>query len=242
MPRYTKTGGAKGYRKKYKTVNHDEAQKVLQNLTPLQFKQLQEIARHGLGMYTVFRELLSEHPKTKVKPSSFQKYASANNPQEVIHAMQAEKNAHDDPTSETHLGGGLRDAHNAVGRWAFDASNMSNMNWALDQLDPRTLTDQTDLGGQAFSQGSGTRQDEYQTDHDWILEVLYELDQLHKQHKKDNPEPEAEADTTQVVGEQYVPHENPVIEQGNQFMDTMGWIGGILGSTVDFLSDFDTTD
>ena len=70
MPRYTKNGGAKGYRKKYKTVNYDEAQKVLQNLTPHEFTLLQEIAKHGLGMHTMFRELLSEHPKTKVKPSS----------------------------------------------------------------------------------------------------------------------------------------------------------------------------
>ena len=82
-------------------------------------------------------------------------------------------------------------------------------------------------GGQA----PGTRQDEFQTDDDWILGVLYELDQLHKP-REEAPE----------VEEQYIPHENPVIESGNQFMDTMGWIGGILGSTVDTLSGFDTTD
>ena len=139
MPRYTKSGGAKGYRKKYKTVNYDEAQTVLQNLTPHEFTLLQEIAKHGLGMHTMFRELLSEHPKTKVKPSSFQQYANAQNPEEVIQGLQAEKEAHDNHASETHLGGGLRDAHNAVGRWASNASNLSNMTWAHDKLDPKSL-------------------------------------------------------------------------------------------------------
>ena len=140
MPRYTKSGGAKGYRKKYKTVNYDDAQTVLQNLSPHEFTLLQEIARHGLGMHTMFRELLSEHPKTKVKPSSFQQYANAQNPEEVIQGLQAEKEAHDNPASETHLGGGLRDAHNAVGSWASNASNLSNMTWAHDKLDPKSLS------------------------------------------------------------------------------------------------------
>ena len=35
--------------------------------------------------------------------------------------------------------------------------------------------------------------------------------------------------------------ESRVIQTGNTAMDNVNWIGDILGSTVDFFSDFDTT-
>ena len=150
MPRYTKTGGNKGYRKKYKHVNHDAAAKILNNLSPLQFAQLQEIAKHGMGYHTMFGELLSKHSTKKIKPSSFQFYANAQNPQEIIEALQTEKEEHNDHSSETHMGGGLRDAHNAVGRWAYDAATHDNMNWALDKLDEDTTKDD-ETHGQDFN-------------------------------------------------------------------------------------------
>ena len=236
MPRYTKNDGAKGYRKKYKSVNHEDAATILENLTPLQFSQLQEISKHGMGLHTMFRELLSEYPKKKVKPSSFQKYANAQSPQEIVHALRAEKEAHSDHTSETHMGGGIRDVHNALGSWAYDVSNVDNMSWALDQLDPKTLT-KSDLGCQVQQNHPS------QTDDDWMLGVLIELDRLHKNDwKMELPKEEGREHDKHKHRVPYVPHENPVIESGNQIMGAMGWIGGILGSTVDFLSDFDTTD
>ena len=125
MPRYTRTGGSKGYRKKYKTATHDDASTILKNLTQVQFRQLQEIAKHGLGLHTMFRELLSQHPKTKVKPSSFEKFANAQSAEEVIQGLGAEKEAHSDPSSETHIGGGAYGTLImlwAVGRMMFQAS------------------------------------------------------------------------------------------------------------------------
>ena len=220
MPRYTQSGGEKGYRKKYKTASHDDASTILKNLTPVQFRQLQEIAKHGLGMHTMFRELLSEHPKKKVKPSSFAQFANAQSPEEVVHGMHIEKEGHSDHTSETHMGGGLREAYNAVGSWAFDVSTLDHMNWALDTLDPKT-TQKSDKGGQLPAP---------KTDDDakWIQEILNELKKHEDKHHHHHT-------TVQ-------PTETPIIQTGNQVMDTMGWIGGILGSTVDFLSDFDHTD
>ena len=216
MPRYTKTGGNKGYRKKYKHVNHDAAAKILNNLSPLQFAQLQEIAKHGMGYHTMFGELLSKHSTKKIKPSSFEFYANANNPQEIIEALQTEKEQHSDHSSETHMGGGIRDAHNAVGRWAYDAATIENMNWALDQLDEDTTTPQE----------IATRLAERGVEH-WISDILQ--DATNRQ----------EIEQTLHHGPQY---EDTFVGQGNQVMDTLGWVGGILGATVDFLSDFDTTD
>ena len=120
MPRYTKDGGKHGYRKRYKQQDHESITKVLANLSNREFRTLQEIAKHGMGMYTPFRESLSAHPKKKVKPSAFQEYAFAQTPEDLAEKMLQERREHDDHLSETRFGGGLRDAHNAIGSWAYD--------------------------------------------------------------------------------------------------------------------------
>ena len=91
MPRYYKNGGKSGYKKRFKALTHDTAAKVLGNLSPVEFSRIRELARHGLGDYTMFAKLLPTHPKTKVKPSSFKFIANAQTPHEVIAGLHQEK-------------------------------------------------------------------------------------------------------------------------------------------------------
>ena len=204
MPRYTKDGGDYGYRKRYKKQNHGSIAQVLSNLSRREFRIMQEIAKHGMGLYTPYRELLSAHPKTKVRPSSFEQYASAKNQEELAESMFREKREHDDHTSETHYGGGLADAHNAIGSWAFDlaldaGSNVA-FNWAIDQLDPETSEDHSDI------QSAPPTEEE--------------------------DEPEVKPDT--IPNESWIEHiletGEQVLETGKNVMETAEWIGGILGT------------
>ena len=211
MPRYTKDGGKQGYKKRFKALTHDTAAKVLGNLSPTEFSRLQELAKHGLGDFTMFRKLLPKHPKSKVKPSSFKFIANAQSSHEVVAGIHREKTEHDDPHSETHFGGGLRDAVNSMGRWAYKLLTLPNMKWAYDKLDPSKSTSEN---AQAIAQ---TAVKEKLTDEKWIEDIINQ--QHHHQHKP-----------------------SQIVQTGNTIMDNANWIGSILGSTVDFLSDFDTTE
>ena len=207
MPRYYKNGGKSGYKKRFKALTHDTAAKVLGNLSPSEFSRIRELARHGLGDYTMFAKLLPKHPKTKVKPSSFQFIANAQTPHEVIAGLHQEKRDHDDPTSETHFGGGLRDAVNSMGRWAYSLLTLPNMVWAYNKLDSdKTATE----NAQTIAMDAL----EDKVSDEWIEDIL----ETH-------------------VG-QHDP-ESTVIQKGNAVMDGVNWIGSILGSTANFLSDFD---
>ena len=198
MPRYTKEGGKHGYRKRYKQQDHESNTKVLANLSNREFRTLQEIAKHGMGMYTPFRESLSAHPKKKVKPSAFQQYAFAQTPEDLAEKILQERREHDDHLSETHFGGGLRDAHNAVGAWAFDLASSAYdeakhlTEWVIDQLDPETSTPHSDTVQQAEEKQEIPNEA-------WIDKILDEAAQ-------------------------------------NTTVDNADWIGGILGTTSDFLS------
>ena len=140
MPRYYKNGGKSGYKKRFKALTHEKAAQVFGNLSPVQFSRLQELSRHGMGDYTMFRKLLSKHTKTKTKgdPSSFQIIANAQGPHEIIAALRQEKEdlAQD---SQTDLGGGIRDAVNDLGRWSYKLLDLPHMKWAYDKLDHAKL-------------------------------------------------------------------------------------------------------
>ena len=223
MPRYTKEGRKHGYRKRYKQQDHESITKVLANLSNREFRTLQEIAKHGMGMYTPFRESLSAHPKKKVKPSAFQQYAFAQTPEDLAEKILQERREHDDHLSETHYGGGLRDAHNAIGSWAYDLALDSGThvaaNWAIDQLDPETSEDHRNLAQQGLKAAVEyvvSRPDEEEE------KVVY-----------------ADENPTEIPNEGWIDN---ILATGNQVVDTAGWIGGILGATADFLSDFDTQE
>ena len=227
MPRYTKDGGDYGYRKRYKKQNHGSIAQVLSNLSRREFRIMQEIAKHGMGLYTPYRELLSAHPKTKVRPSSFEQYASAKNQEELAESILREKSEHDDHTSETHMGGGLADAHNAVGSWAYDlaldAGSHVVANWAIDQLDPETSEDHRELAAQGLQAAVDMGVDYFAGGDNEEEKVIY-ADEV-------NP--------GEIPNESWIDH---ILATGNQVVDTAGWIGGILGTTADFLSQMDSQE
>ena len=147
MPRYTKEADATIFKKRFRNLSHKAAAGVHANLSQSKFRLLQELSMHGLGYPTDFSQSLSVRPKKKVKPSSFKIYAGAQNTQEIVHALTQEKINHDDPQSETHLGGGILDAFNAMGRWAFGLHGTDtnpqapDMNWTYDDLDANNVPD-----------------------------------------------------------------------------------------------------
>ena len=47
----------------------------------------------------------------------------------------------------------------------------------------------------------------------------------------------ADETPTEIPNESWIDN---ILSTGNQIADTAGWIGGILGTTTDFLSDFDS--
>ena len=145
MPRYTKDADVKIFKKRFKTLSHKNAAGIHANMPQPKFRLLQELAMHGLGYPTDFSKSLPTHPKKKVKPSSFKLYAGAQNTEEIVHALTQEKINHDNPKSETHFGGGLLDAVNAVGRWAFGLHGNENqspdLNWTYDDLDANNIPD-----------------------------------------------------------------------------------------------------
>ena len=191
MPRYTKDGGKYGYRRRYKKQPHEEIAKVVNNLSTRQFRIMQELAKHGMGLYTQFRDQLPTRPKKKVKPSSFEKYAQAKDQADLAQQILQEREEHADHTSETHVGGGLGDAHNAIGDWiydlALDAGTRIMTEWAIDQLDPETSKDERDN----------------------VPAV--------------EPPPEEN-----IPNEEWI--EN-LLDTANTVVDTVDWIGGILGSS-----------
>lgn len=203
MPRYTKNGGKHGYRKRYKPQNHETIAQIIQNLSNKEFRTLQEIAKHGMGYYTPFREILSAHPTQKVKPSSFEKYASARSQTELAENVMQEKSEHDDHLSETHYGGGLQDAHNAIADWAFnlalDHGNEFVTNWATEQLDPDTNTDHSNYVQQEDPSDIDVYvQDNIIPNEEWIDNIL--------------------TSTTDP--------------SGNTVLKAVNWIGDILGTNV----------
>ena len=221
MPRYTKDGGKYGYRRRYKKQPHEEIAKVINNLSTRQFRIMQELAKHGMGMYTTFREHLPPHPKKKVRPSSFEKYASAKNQADLAQQILQERQEHADHSSETHMGGGLGDAHNAVAEWAYDVALDEGVpavtNWAIDQLDPETSEEQRELAQRGLRYAIETGVEYARTKDDEEEKIVY-----------------ADEVPNEIPNEGWI---DTILETGNKVMDTAGWIGGILGATADFLSE-----
>ena len=166
MPQYRKNGAVKPLKTRFRPLSHKKAAYVHTNLSDNEFRTLQEIAIHGLGYTTDFSEHLPRYGKKKVKPSSFKIYAGASNPLEIVKLLAREKAAHDNHSSETHVGGGLLDAFNTIGGLAHSLlGNVPipgvNLEQTIDKLEPedvnQNITNQID---QAFTaanaeQGNG---------------------------------------------------------------------------------------
>ena len=240
MPRYTKNGGKLGYRKKYRKQKHKAIAGILTNLSRTEFRILQEIAKHGMGLYTPYRELLSKHPKHKVKPSSFEKYATARNQDILAEHILREEEEHNDHLSETHYGGGLQDAHNAVADWAYDLAMEGGSeyvaNWAVDQLDPDTSEDHRKLAAQGVRWAAEQGIDYYMREDDDDEVVVEYADQI-------NPGeiPNHEWIDHILEHQQQEPQQQSTfVTVGNAIFDTANWIGDILGATADLLSEHPT--
>ena len=148
MPKYRKRGGKNPLRKRFKALNHKDAASVHATLTHDQFRALQELAVHALGYPTNHSAHLPERPSKKVRPSSFKIYAGADTPADVVKTLAREKAAHDDHTSETHMGGGLLDAINTVGTYAYHLlgnipTGGQSFEWAYSKLDGRNIPGET---------------------------------------------------------------------------------------------------
>ena len=148
MPRYRTDGSGKIFKKRFKPLDHKKAVAVHAKLSKPQFRQLQELALHGMGYPTDYSQSLPEFHKKKVKPSAFKQYADAHSTKDLIKALVSEKTQHDNPISETHFGGGLLDAFNAVGTWAYNllgndtVTPPTDLNWTYTDLDANNIPDQ----------------------------------------------------------------------------------------------------
>lgn len=141
MPKYRKRGGKNPLQKRFKTLNHKDAAAIHATLTENQFRALQELAVHALGYPTNYSENLPARSSKKVRPSSFKIYASAEGPADIVKNLAREKAAHDDHSSEIHMGGGLLDAINTVGTFAYNLlgnvpTGTESFEWAYNKLDP----------------------------------------------------------------------------------------------------------
>ena len=160
MPQYRKNGAIKPLKTRFRPLSHKKAAYVHTHLSENEFRTLQELAIHGLGYTTDFSEHLPAHGKKKVKPSSYKIYAGASNPLEIVKLLAREKAAHDNHSSETHVGGGLLDAFNTVGNLAYNLmGNVQipglNLEQTIDKLEPdnvnQTISEQIN---QAFEEES----------------------------------------------------------------------------------------
>ena len=179
MPRYVKNKG-QGYRKRYKQQNPTTNARIIRNLSHVELRTLQELAKHGMGYYTQFKDLLPDHYPQKIKPSSFQQYAGANTAEQLAQLLEQENTNHNDPLHESHMGGGLNDTHNALSTWAFNVSKHSEsggLDWVMDQLDPESVEDHSNdpiptFDDDEFDENPTT------TATDWIENVLENGNQI----------------------------------------------------------------
>ena len=112
MPKYTKSKGEdRPYRRKHKHIsNHKHLTHVVAHIPQHIWTRMRKQAVHEKG---------KKHRK-KVKPSSFQTLANTKYPAQFNRLLVQEHAEHEDHTSETHKGGGLGDAWNAVTSTLWD--------------------------------------------------------------------------------------------------------------------------
>ena len=124
MPKYVKNGRKKNsFRKRYPKQSRDDAHALLNRLGKKELQVLQDIASHFQGERNQYSPHLPERPPKKIRPSSFQYISEARHPYQLNQALHIEKVQHDDPTSESHMGGGLLEALNSVGNYAWELFN-----------------------------------------------------------------------------------------------------------------------
>ena len=123
MPRYVKQNTGT-FKKRYKNVSKDKAQTFLTRLEPSEFKLLQRHAHMFLNRQV-------SH-SSKIKPSSYDLLAKALYPHHIVQEIEKEHRAHHDPLDESHMGGGLLEAMNAVGTYMYNT--LSPLPWLYDKL------------------------------------------------------------------------------------------------------------
>ena len=135
MPTYFQNGnGQRPFKKKYRILSHSQAYSVLFRLNHPQFKQIQTFAKHFSGKKTDLADSVPKFPRKKIKPSSFKSIAVAKTPHQLAQKIRQEEISHIDPSSESHLGGGLLDAFNTATSWAYNTLTQPAVNWMHDLL------------------------------------------------------------------------------------------------------------
>ena len=162
MPRYTKQGRkGNSFRSRFKKWNTDQAQSVLSRLSKEQFERLQDVARHFQGHRNVYSPHLPNNHTKKVKPSSYGYIVGAKHGYELGQTLEAERRAHANHHIDSHKGGGILEALNVVGNYAWELYNPlpDNFKWVAEQFMGRessrnmTNTDRqnADLVGEAYN-------------------------------------------------------------------------------------------
>ena len=236
MPKYRKRGGKNPLRKRFKLLSHKDAASIHTSLSNNQFRALQELAIHALGYPTNYSANLPERPSKKVRPSSFKIYAGAETPAEVVKTLAREKAAHDDHTSETHMGGGLLDAINTIGTYAYSLlgnipTGQDSFDWAFNKLDGTNIA--TETGGKidnVFQAAKDERKTDQETQQDGglVQTVDHAVDQAMLQAENIVKE-EAENIATQAEEAAQTVAQTAVDQVKEHAVD---WIGDILSGLL----------
>ena len=123
MPRYIKQNSGT-FKKRYKHLSKNHAQSFLTRLHPHEFHQVQQHATQFLN-----RNLTHS---SKIKPSSYDLLAKSKYPHHIVQHIEQQHRAHFDPLDETHMGGGILEAFNAVGTYMYNT--LTPLPWIYDKL------------------------------------------------------------------------------------------------------------
>ena len=133
MVRYTKNSGDRPYKRRYpgfRNLKHMSA--VLASLNAEQFGQLKKYANHFLGKNKIAG--LPTHHKKKIKPSSYKHIVKTEFPKSLNLHLISEETNHNDHSSESHLGGGLKQAVSALFSTGWDQLKSTGPGEALGWL------------------------------------------------------------------------------------------------------------
>ena len=123
MPRYIKNHSGT-FRKRYKPSSKDRAQTFLTRLDPDEYSVLQQHAQ-------LFLDRKLSH-SSKIKPSSYDLLAKSKYPHHIVQEIEKQHRDHQDPLSESHMGGGLLEAFNAVGTYMYNT--LTPLPWLYDKF------------------------------------------------------------------------------------------------------------
>ena len=124
MPKYVKSGRKKNsFRKRFTKLSLNDTHALLNRLGKEQFEVLKDIAQHFQGNTNKYSTHLPQRAQKKIKPSSYKFITEAKHPYQLGQILQFQNDQHHDHTSESHLGGGLLEAMNSVGNYAWELYN-----------------------------------------------------------------------------------------------------------------------